>query len=266
MLRIGFDITDSEGRKFYYDDSAMLTSNPPQYRVWYVDNITEQEFVQTKNVFVLKNVPANEVQQLCAQLGIPYTGNLQFKPSQDTVAKPKEVKPIPSEETEMSEFAKSIVFEGYDEDIAEKRAAIREKVKPILDVKYIPQEETKIIVTGTGNDAPGELTPPKKKRGRPKKTLVGKNGFPHVGGKGSYCPSVKKGDNVELPNKVPDISLEPSKFEYMVVNESMDITDEFSNTLNDYGGEGWEMCGFNVYREGLLSSELRVMCIFKRRV
>lgn len=229
MLRIGFDITDSEGRKFYYDDSAMLTSNPPQYRVWYVDNITEQEFVQTKNVFVLKNVPANEVQQLCAQLGIPYTGNLQFKPSPDIVAKPNE----PS---------------------------------PIISTRPIPPEETEIIITGTGNDAPGELTPPKKKRGRPKKTLVGKNGFPHVGGKGSYCPSVKKEDNVELPNKVPDISLEPSKFEYMVVNEVMDITDEFSNTLNDYGGEGWEMCGFNVYREGLLSSELRVMCIFKRRV
>lgn len=251
-LKIGFDMTDVEGRKFYYDDSSVLTSNPPQYRVWYVENVNEQEFIQVKNVFPLKNVPERDMPEVCAALGIPY----------------RQVE-RPDTTTSLGNVNKGNIVSNNGASSAISRQEATKttvKVEPIVETKLLPQEETEIFVTGTGNDAPGELTPPKKRRGRPKKTLVSKNGFPHVGGKGSYCPSVKKEDNVELPNRVPDISLEPSKFEYMVVNESMDIADEFTNTLNDYGGEGWELCGFNVYREGLLSSELRVMCIFKRVV
>lgn len=235
-LKIGFDMTDAESRKFYFDDSRVLTSNPPQYKVWYLDDTSDQEFVLANNVFVLKRVPESELEEVCIRLGISYTP------------------PVTSSTTIIENKVE------YKEEKQDTFTSDSNRPKPIMEIKVLPQEKTEIINEDVVEEAP------KKKRGRPKKTLIGKNGFPHVGGKGSHCPSVKKEDTVELPNGGSMICIDPGKFEYMVVDEVMDITDEFSNTLNEYGGDGWEMCGFNVYREGLLSSELRVMCIFKRRV
>lgn len=63
MKWIGFDKSDSEQRKFEFDDSNVLTSNPPQYSVRLLDT-NEITSVHCSNVFKLKPVkPLKRTQQ-----------------------------------------------------------------------------------------------------------------------------------------------------------------------------------------------------------
>lgn len=63
MKWIGFDKSDSEQRKFEFDDSVVLTSNPPQYSVRLLDT-NEITSVHCSNVFKLKPVkPLKRTQQ-----------------------------------------------------------------------------------------------------------------------------------------------------------------------------------------------------------
>lgn len=60
MIYIGFDKTDLSSQKFYFDDSEILTSNPPKYKVWYVDDEHVIDYVTCSNVFKLKPAPADK--------------------------------------------------------------------------------------------------------------------------------------------------------------------------------------------------------------
>lgn len=63
MKWIGFDKNDSEQRKFEFDDSLVLTSDPPQYSVRLLDT-NEFISVNCSNVFKLKPVkPLKRTQQ-----------------------------------------------------------------------------------------------------------------------------------------------------------------------------------------------------------
>lgn len=63
MKWIGFDKNDSEQRKFEFDDSVVLTSNPPQYSVRLLDT-NEITSVHCESVFKLKPVkPLKRTQQ-----------------------------------------------------------------------------------------------------------------------------------------------------------------------------------------------------------
>lgn len=63
MKWIGFDKNDSEQRKFEFDDSLVLTSDPPQYSVRLLDT-NEITSVYCSNVFKLKPVkPLKRTQQ-----------------------------------------------------------------------------------------------------------------------------------------------------------------------------------------------------------
>lgn len=60
MRNIGIDKRDPEYRHFYYDDSLMLSSNPPQYQVNYVDDESEVNYVDCRYVIKIKSCPGEE--------------------------------------------------------------------------------------------------------------------------------------------------------------------------------------------------------------
>ena len=54
MKKIGIAKSDPEYRKFYFDDTIMNTSNPPRYKVWYVDDESDIDYILCSDVFTLK--------------------------------------------------------------------------------------------------------------------------------------------------------------------------------------------------------------------
>lgn len=87
MKWIGFDKNDSEQRKFEFDDSLLLPSDPPQYSVRLLDT-NEIISVHCSNVFKLKPVkPLKRTQQ---------QNNKQKTPPPEMI--------IPMEEPKLDEF------------------------------------------------------------------------------------------------------------------------------------------------------------------
>ena len=53
-MKTGYDINDPNKRLFKYDDMMVLTSLPPQYNAWYLDN-NEHLYVICKNVITIND-------------------------------------------------------------------------------------------------------------------------------------------------------------------------------------------------------------------
>lgn len=58
-MKIGIDKRDPSYRHFYYDDSEILTSNPPKYKVCYIDvegDESDIDYIECSNVVCIKTV------------------------------------------------------------------------------------------------------------------------------------------------------------------------------------------------------------------
>lgn len=194
MIKIGIDKTDMSFRHFFFNDSEVLTSNPPKYKIWYVDDEEDVSFIECSKVITLKNQDGSIIQKQ------DNTSNTSTQPN------------LVIEEVN--------TYETY----------IDENAKEIEHVE-IEHKEEPIVITDT--------QPEKRKRGRPK---------------GSF-----KVKTVETPQIV-----ENNLFEYQV--KDWELNDEFENKLNEKGKEGWELCGFEIYRPKILSGDNKVLCVFKRKI
>ena len=56
MKCIGFDKRDMGFRHFYFDDSEFSASNPPKYKVWYVDDESDIDYIDCRYVMRIKSV------------------------------------------------------------------------------------------------------------------------------------------------------------------------------------------------------------------
>ena len=57
MRKIGIDKRDPSYRHFYYDDDVILSSNPPKYKINYVDDENDIDYVDCKYVIKIKDMP-----------------------------------------------------------------------------------------------------------------------------------------------------------------------------------------------------------------
>lgn len=209
MLKIGFDKTDPNYQKFFFDDDTVLTSNPPKYKVWYMDDngdidYSNVDYVVCSNVFYLK----------------PATIQLPQKQQ----PKIEHVQPQKVEGTLTS-----------TEPISESTIKIPEQPKTTIDLNEV------------------EIIPQKKKRGRPKKETKTSESTTHV------LPSGICVGHVDYKLEHPEY-----KYEYKVIEESFFNDEDIEKILNEYGEERWELCGFEIYKTGLIQSN-RIIMILKRR-
>lgn len=185
MLKIGFSRQDPESRKFYFDDSQVLTSNPPKYKIWYVDDETDIDYIECSKVFYLK-------------------------PAKIERNKPKPV--VKKEEPQQPITSEPIVIE----------------TKP----------ET-----------------PKKKPGRKKKVSTSTDILP------TPTPSMDI-----LPTPTTSVIFDKNiTYEYKVIDESFENTEDLQDTLNGLGEDGWELCGFETYRTNLFNKPTSAVCVLRRR-
>lgn len=196
MLKIGFNRTDPTSRKFYYDDSQVLTSNPPKYKVTYVDNENDIDYVECSKVFYLK--PAN-IEDYKKQS----QSRLKSTPAKKTVEKTKKTEPTIAEVSNTKETLK-------------KRGGRKKK-----DVGVVDTTSDGVSVSATSLPA---------------------------------TQAVIQVDNV--------VGL---KFEYKVLDESFENTEELQNTLNELGESGWELCGFETYRTNLFNKPTSAVCVLRKR-
>jgi hypothetical protein len=57
MRKIGIDKRDPTYRHFYFDDSEVLTSNPPKYKIWFVDDENDVDYIECSKVLKIKDAP-----------------------------------------------------------------------------------------------------------------------------------------------------------------------------------------------------------------
>lgn len=195
MLKIGFDKSDPNYRKFYFDDSQVLTSNPPKYKIWYVDDESDIDFIECSKVFYLKPAQVQKQEHV--------------EPIQETTVK---VKPVESPQLTLSNST-------------------------YLEKSTIAQPETPKITV----DLNQVNIIPKKKRGRPKKDKVVE----------------------EVYKETDNISNSKLSYEYKVIDEYLKDGVELETILNEHGDDGWELCGFEIYKTGL-TKQNTILCIFKR--
>ena len=201
MLKIGFDKNDPECRKFYFDDDMVLTSNPPKYKIWYVDDETDIDYVPCADVFFLRPV------------------NIEKEHVQTPIKVKKETKSqiLTSPSTEVSTIH------------------VPEPPKTTIqidDVEFVK------------NGKPVEIKTEPKKRGRKKKEQE------------------KNVDNVQTVQNNVEVHVKP-EFEYKVIDEYLNDVDDLENMLNTYGRDGWELCGFEIYKTGIYK-QTSILCILKR--
>lgn len=204
MIKIGFDKRDPDMRKFYYDDNSVLTSNPPKYKIWYVDDITDIDYVDVSQIFVFKSVPPDD--EIYGQLGV----------SPDFITQPQ---------------------------------TIIETPKLVNEVKQIPQPEPNFE----------EVKPVQKKRGRPRKNKPSE----------TEQKNPIQTTNITTTDTNTSIRLSAPKTNGKVIYEVVDDLDlddveEFNEKLNELGKAGWDMCGFETYRTGIIQPEIKCICIFKK--
>lgn len=185
MIKIGISKLDSSFRHFYFDDSHVLTSNPPKYKIWYVDDEEKEiKFINCSDVIAIKNAP--------------------------------------------------------DEMQVDKTPVQPEPVK-INGDNLTTQNPSPIKVESSDITATIKIEEPKKepkKRGRKKKETT------------TQTPSTQIIVN--------------SKYEYKVIDEELYDDEELETILNEYGDEGWEVCGFETYKDKFITNTVRIICILKR--
>lgn len=175
MLYIGFSKSDFQSRKFYYDDELVLTSNPPRYKITYVDDETDIDYIDCSDVFCLKPV----------------------KPKSEQVVKKENKKTI----TEPTNTISSNI-DSTQTDKQVDKISIEQKENILkIDTPNVPQH---------------------------------------------------------LDLKVDLVSI----FEYKVINEQFVDDINLEHMLNKHGEDGWELCGFNMYRTGI--SKTNIICILKK--
>lgn len=187
MRKIGFDKRDSQYRKFYFDDDIMLSSNPPKYKVWYVDDENEIDYIECQNVFYLKPAP---------------------------------VQPQSNKKDEST----TVVNDS------------------ISNISKSTKEDNVIKIDNQENTNTSIIEQPKKKRTYKKKTQT------------------------ELSSSETCETCEIRKFEYKIIDEPFISDSDIQNTLNSYGQGGWELCGFEIYKTGIVKSSNNIICILKRKI
>lgn len=55
MRKIGIDKRDPTYRHFYFDDSEVLSSNPPKYKIWFVDDENDVDYIECSKVLKIKD-------------------------------------------------------------------------------------------------------------------------------------------------------------------------------------------------------------------
>ena len=186
MIKIGFDKKDILCRNFYFDDSEILTSNPPRYKVWYVDDENEFEYVLCSNVFVLKPAPKDKQKNTITPVKEIKQNNVKVK--ETTI-------------TDISDTSNNVISVNNDNQFK-----VEQSIEP--------------------------ETPVKKKPGRKKKETT---------------PIIQTN--------------EIRKFEYIVIDEDMRDVEDIQTMLNNYGKDGWELCGFEIYRDGFIKNS--ILCVLK---
>lgn len=88
---------------------------------------------------------------------------------------------------------------------------------------------------------------PKRKRGRPK-------------------GSTKKQPITNITTHNIEKVVENVKYEYCVISDEFNSKLELETQLNMYGSDGWELCGFEIYKQKLISTNLEILCILKRKI
>lgn len=213
MIKIGFDKRDPDMRKFYYDDSSVLTSNPPKYKIWYVDDITDIDYVDVSQIFVFKSVPPDD--EIYGKLGIS----------------PGFVAPQP------------IIIETPQPKNEVKQ------ITPTVESKPLPKFEPDFEDT----------KPVQRKRGRPRKNKPTE----------TEQKNPVQTTNITTTDTHTSIRLDVPKTNEKVIYKVIDDIDlsdveEFNDKLNELGKDGWDMCGFETYRVGIIQPEVKCICIFKK--
>lgn len=180
MKKIGIDKRDPNYRHFTYDDSEILTSDPPKYKVVYEDDENDIDYVECSYVICIKTIDDG------------------------------------------------IVVTNKKPDVEIKS----EKVEKVEKVVKEPKPVKKQVV----------VEEPKKKQTRKKKT-----------------------ENViEVEAVSVDETTIRNSFKYKVIEYEFTQVDELEKYLNELGVDGWELCGFNIYKKGLFTSNY-IMGIIKRK-
>ena len=76
----------------------------------------------------------------------------------------------------------------------------------------------------------------------------------------------KKKTQTELSSSETCETCEIRKFEYKIIDEPFISDSDIQNTLNSYGQGGWELCGFEIYKTGIVKSSNNIICILKRKI
>lgn len=198
MLKIGFNKTDPDCRKFYFDDSMVLTSNPPKYKIWYMDDENEIDYIVCSDVFYLKPAPnqtVEEKQQPVQQKNMSGTITSNVMTETSTISAPE----------------------------------------PVKDTIYLDKVDV------VSNNEKVEIVTQPKKRGRKKK-------------------------ETETQNITSSEQINNSReFEYKVIDEYFESGDELESVLNTHGKDGWELCGFEIYKPKI-TKPTTILCILKRRI
>lgn len=214
MLKIGFDRRDYECRKFYFDDSAILTSNPPRYKVWYVDDETEVDYIECEYVFVLKSVK-----------------NKDNEPSAKSPSKKSTPTPNTVKEEKSVNIVESVTENAVENVVVETP---KEESSKIDNITHIDPE----IVKGVQ-----AIIKPKRTRTSTKTIKI--------------TPKPK--------TESTTIQIADVKYEYKVVDDYFNDSDNLEKILNDYGKDGWELCGFEIYKNGLTKPN-SILYILKKQM
>ena len=117
MKKIGIDKRDPEYRHFYYDDNEILYSNPQKFKVTYIDNENDIDYIDCSYVIKIKDVPGFVEE--------PVVQNIVG----DTVEKTVEEEP------------KVEVKQEHAKPKVEKKRGRKKKEKEIADVEEIVDAE-----------------------------------------------------------------------------------------------------------------------------
>lgn len=196
MRKIGIDKRDPSYRHFYYDDSKVLTSNPPKYEVHYVDDESDIDYVECSCVIKIKDAPTeDDLNQKLTKIEI------------DSNHDGKKDITITSDAADVSNVLDNII--NNDSNEQKKRG----RKKKVVD-------ETKVILD-------------KKQKNEDKVSI----------------------DFSTLLNV---------KFEYRIFDIDFSSSSELTDLLNKYGNDGWELCGTELYNEGLIFDKKKIFCVMKK--
>lgn len=86
MRKIGIDRRDIFYRHFYFDDNDVLASNPPRYKIWYVDDENDIDYIDCSEVIKIKDAPVTNENKSTIDINNEEKAATPLKSSDDKVS------------------------------------------------------------------------------------------------------------------------------------------------------------------------------------